>query len=1081
MKRTHFVAAGIALALAALVAPAARALDFPEPLEGSFTPAQLEQARADFARAPAGEGADADVLRLQESRSGPQRSVPGTLDIGRTMINEDNDSGHYARGRTLIVHIFVNHSGGTYSGTEMSARGAAAAAAKDFYTSHVPYSADLSFDHPGTTDYYYYVVTLPYAVGSDGMTDVVQEDVLSRLGATDVDGDGTIVDDFTIGLQNWAGGWDNVILCYDPRATGTNLGYYYYGKCVLYFGISGGVIAHEWGHVFGACDEYISGGHCNSTVDCGDCQSWFLDGMVQNSNCQLLTCPSHVSCIMADPSSTAICPYTLDHWAWTDGNSDGMLDLVKTRTTGSNFVNLWELWHNGYFYWNSVTDRMMFSQRSDAWAVVGLRSPATADYDLALYGDDNFNYLYANSRSGTGQVDFVVGDYNHSPTGIEHILLSHYSGDWAAYNLTWESGGEMLYPDGVARTESWGSDNVVRAWDVPLFAGEKVAFNLSNPGGGLDFGMALFKSNGDSYWAGRSAAAWTVDAGGTGVSESYVYTVPSDDVYGLVVWSNNAANGSVTLQIGPDLVALTEEVPFYSAYDLRLFSYAPNAGYWAFVGTRPDAGTGVSLRLFDDAQFTTELGNSSAYGDGAMEFMAVDHNHLAMDTNYLRVSRDLGAGNHRTEWEQNPDIISGAVDASWVAPHLGKMWDASLALGRTYFLREYHSSITPFDSGIYFFSSADGDRVKERQYAAALSNSHPAADGGEWVSFTPPASDWYGTCVIANDATSSGSYSLWLGRQENLGEAAQWSISDEILWGSCSVSSYYWTVFGVRPGDSSPTSVWLYGDPAYTIDNLLASDQPRADVRYVVGDWNHGTTGTYYPRWRRSSGTAAYQAQWEGGPESFAYTVGVHNYYDLTWNPGDVVKMWDVFVPAGKLLGVVTEDRSGQMDLGMELFKSNSAAYYAKRGQGVASSDRTGVGGAEALRYTSPAADWYGLVIYNKNANGGAFRVHIADESVVSVEEPAAAEFALGASPNPFVGNAQVRYSLPREGRADLAVYDLQGRRVRTLAQGAAPAGEHLATWDGRDEGGGLLPSGVYLVRLTADPGTRTVKIVHGR
>jgi len=46
-----------------------------------------------------------------------------------------------------------------------------------------------------------------------------------------------------------------------------------------------------------------------------------------------------------------------------------------------------------------------------------------------------------------------------------------------------------------------------------------------------------------------------------------------------------------------------------------------------------------------------------------------------------------------------------------------------------------------------------------------------------------------------------------------------------------------------------------------------------------------------------------------------------------------------------------------------------------------------------------------------------------------------------------------------------VAVYDLAGRRLRTLCQGQRPAGRQSLTWDGRDDGGRGLSSGVYLVR----------------
>ena len=71
--------------------------------------------------------------------------------------------------------------------------------------------------------------------------------------------------------------------------------------------------------------------------------------------------------------------------------------------------------------------------------------------------------------------------------------------------------------------------------------------------------------------------------------------------------------------------------------------------------------------------------------------------------------------------------------------------------------------------------------------------------------------------------------------------------------------------------------------------------------------------------------------------------------------------------------------------------------------------------------------------------------------------------------PNPSGGETLIRYALPVDApRVTLVIYDLSGRRVRTLVDGARPAGAHEARWDGRREGGEPAQPGVYFYRLTA-------------
>jgi hypothetical protein len=84
-------------------------------------------------------------------------------------------------------------------------------------------------------------------------------------------------------------------------------------------------------------------------------------------------------------------------------------------------------------------------------------------------------------------------------------------------------------------------------------------------------------------------------------------------------------------------------------------------------------------------------------------------------------------------------------------------------------------------------------------------------------------------------------------------------------------------------------------------------------------------------------------------------------------------------------------------------------------------------------------------------------------------------------TPNPFATLTRVRFTLPREGRVSLRVHDLQGRVVRTLAEGSLPSGLHALDWDGRDEGGRTLSNGLYFVRLAHPDGAvvRTVALLN--
>jgi hypothetical protein len=72
--------------------------------------------------------------------------------------------------------------------------------------------------------------------------------------------------------------------------------------------------------------------------------------------------------------------------------------------------------------------------------------------------------------------------------------------------------------------------------------------------------------------------------------------------------------------------------------------------------------------------------------------------------------------------------------------------------------------------------------------------------------------------------------------------------------------------------------------------------------------------------------------------------------------------------------------------------------------------------------------------------------------------------------PNPFNPQTEIEYSLGRDGLAELSIFDVSGRLVRTLFRSVQPSGEYRITWNGRDNLGRAVASGVYVYRLkTAD------------
>ena len=70
--------------------------------------------------------------------------------------------------------------------------------------------------------------------------------------------------------------------------------------------------------------------------------------------------------------------------------------------------------------------------------------------------------------------------------------------------------------------------------------------------------------------------------------------------------------------------------------------------------------------------------------------------------------------------------------------------------------------------------------------------------------------------------------------------------------------------------------------------------------------------------------------------------------------------------------------------------------------------------------------------------------------------------------PNPFSPETSIAFDLPKAGPVELVIYGVNGRQIRRLVKDIREAGRHTASWDGRDDAGEKVGSGIYFYQLTA-------------
>jgi hypothetical protein len=260
-------------------------------------------------------------------------------------------------------------------------------------------------------------------------------------------------------------------------------------------------------------------------------------------------------------------------------------------------------------------------------------------------------------------------------------------------------------------------------------------------------------------------------------------------------------------------------------------------------------------------------------------------------------------------------------------------------------------------------------------------------------------------------------------------------------------------------------------------DYLLANFNNTPFRAFDVGVLDPGGGGDYFAETASSIFRGAITTM-----TAPAITVG-----PVTMGPDHVLDLHEFFLVAGTYR-VRLESAFGKVDWGVtlhgadEIILSKSTAYV---GAGMVGTSWLNPAGQDEQFDVIVLEEGFYCVAAWKARSGdlselGTYLLHVGPQVTdVPGSSPVAGVTRLAPPwPNPVQGAAVIRFSLAQSGLARLGVYDIRGARVRMLVSGQLPGGDHVLEWNGLDEAGRRVRSGVYQLRLEAEAKRFTRKLV---
>jgi len=489
---------------------------------------------------------------------------------------------------------------------------------------------------------------------------------------------------------------------------------------------------------------------------------------------------------------------------------------------------------------------------------------------------------------------------------------------------------------------------------------------------------------------------------------------------------------------------------------------------WYFGQIRVDPGNanrvfafGVPLyRSLDGGSSWSEVASSNHVDHHAMAFDPMDYSHI-YEGNDGGLYESSNSGGSWTKLYNQPTNQFYSIEIDYLTPQ--RLYGGTQDNGTLRTTTGGTSDWEPIFGGDGFYVNVDPTDSDVMYVEYQFGNLYKSEDFGnswDWAlgSIYDSRTNW-STPVVLDPSDHLtvyyGNYQVY----RSMDGAASWtSISGDLTGGDQGGGFGTITTIAVSPTDddvvyvgTDDSRVWVTTNGGGAWTNISGTLPNRWVTRVAVDPISPGTAYVSFSglRWNEDIGyvyrTTDYGANWT----------------DITSD-----------LPAAPVNVVLVDP-----DIPTRLFAGSDVGCFYTEDLGV-SWDMLGTG--------LPAVPIFDIKIHNPTrtlvAGTHGRSLHSFDltqlPDLAGVTRPEmAGHMGLVSQPNPFRESTEIKFSLARGSAVNLEIYDLAGRKVRSLQAGDLGAGDHQVRWDGRNEAGRRVASGVYFARLESSFGVETKRV----